>query len=54
MNQKSLQTSCKCLASQRKEGLTYQVEEAQRDEAEGDGSVEVGGDPGGLRVLVQA
>lgn len=49
-----LQTSCKCLASQSKEGLTYQVEEAQSDEAEGDGSVEVGGDPGGLRVLVQA
>lgn len=32
----------------------YQVEEAQSDEAEGDGSVEVVGDPGDLRVLVQA
>lgn len=30
------------------------MEEAQSDEAEGDGSVAVGGDPGGLRVLVQA
>lgn len=33
---------------------TYQVEEAQSDEAEGDGSVEVVGDPGDRRVLVQA
>lgn len=30
------------------------MEEAQSDEAEGDGSVEVVGDPGDLRVLAQA
>lgn len=29
---------------------TYQVEEAQSDEAEGDGSVKVVGDPGDRRV----
>lgn len=34
--------------------MTYRVEEAQSDEAEGDGSVEVAGDPEDLRVLVQA
>lgn len=34
--------------------MTYQVEEAQSDEVEGDGRAEAVGDPGDLRVLVQA
>lgn len=40
--------------TQGKEGVTYQVVEARSDEAVGDGSVAVVGDPEDLGVLVQA